>query len=96
VTLALVVLAALFSLATALASVLGRREAAQEARELREQVATLTRRLQEAERAAERAVAASRLLHDRGIAGEGEPEGFREAERAQAAPSPRGGSRTVH
>lgn len=99
-TLALAVLAALFSFATALASVLGRREAAQEAQALRRQVATLSQRLQEAERASERAVAraeaASQLLLEKGIASEAELEGLREAGRPQAAPVPRGGSRTVH
>jgi len=101
VILALAVLAALLSLAAALASVLARRESAQETAALRRQVASLAGRLDEAERAAERAAgraeAASQLLLEKGIASEGELEAFREPFEAgeRQAPVPRG-SRTVH
>ncbi|MBI5067917.1 MAG: hypothetical protein HZB56_06730 [Deltaproteobacteria bacterium] len=98
--LALAVLASLLSLAAALASVVARRESAQEAEVLRRQVAALAQRLQEAERAAERAAgraeAASHLLLEKGIASEGELEGLHDApESERPEPQPRG-SRTVH
>lgn len=96
--LALAVLAALFSAATALASVLSRREAVQEAAALRRQLLALGQRLEAAERAAERAAgraeAASRLLLEKGIASEGELEGVHEPAGPPEAPAPR--SRTVH
>lgn len=99
-TLALAVLAALFSLATALASVLGRREAAQEARALRRELAAMAERLQAAERASERATAraeaAGRQLLEKGVASEAEVDRARDLERPQVAPTPRGGPRTVH
>lgn len=96
--LALLVLAVLLSLATALASVLARRDSLQETASLRRQVASLTQRLEEAERAAQRAAghaeAAAQLLLEKGVAGEGELEG-RGDPGAQVEAQPRG-SRTVH
>jgi len=99
VILALAAVASLLSLAAALAAVLGRRDSVQEAEALRREVAALAQRLQEAERAAERAAgraeAAGQLLLDKGIVSEGELEAFREPLEGGERQAPRS-PRTVH